>query len=348
VEAFLRRASDDVTRIDMAEAHGAAGPAAFSGGEREFTAAVERHRHELHVHCYRMMGSYADAEDLVQETFLRAWRGRDGFAGRASFRAWLYRIATNACLDALEHSSRRVRPLPVGGDPLVESAWLQPYPDDLLDPVVPSHEEPDATVVARETIELTYLAAIQYLPPRQRAVVIVRDLLGWTAAETAALMDVSVASANSLLQRGRAALAAHHPAGQRAVAPSRVSAEEHAVLQRYVDAHERADAEAVVAMLGPDVRVTMPPEPPCIGGEASAAFFRELLGPGGPGRWRLVPVRANRQPAAAGYLCRPGDTGFRALSIDVLRVDAGRLVEVNCFLEAGLFPVFGLPAVLDG
>src|SRR5919107_4151785 len=184
--------------------------------ESAFTALVERHRAELQVHCYRMLGSFEDSEDLVQETFLRAWRGRASFSPRASssFRAWLYRIATNACLDVLRRRPRRILPPQVApaADPTVppsppaDLAWLQPYPDRLLEPIAPAHDEPGAVVVARETIELAFIAAIQHLPPRQRAVLILRDVLGWSAKETASLLDVTVVSANSALQRGRATL----------------------------------------------------------------------------------------------------------------------------------------------
>src|SRR4051812_6071341 len=170
--------------------------------ETAFSAVVERHRHELQVHCYRMLGSYEESEDLVQETFLRAWRRRETYAGRSTFRAWLYRIATNACLDALAAAPRRVRP----ADSEAEIPWLQPYPDELLDAAGPSEDEPDALVVAKETIELGFMVAIQYLPPRQRAVLILRDVLDWSAKDTAALLDASVTAVNSALQRAQATL----------------------------------------------------------------------------------------------------------------------------------------------
>jgi RNA polymerase sigma-70 factor (ECF subfamily) len=344
--------------------------------EAEFVARAERHRHELQVHCYRMVGSYTDAEDLVQETLLRAWRGRSGFEGRASFRAWLYRIATNACLDALDHSNRRVRPVGsatavvaaagagtgtgtrtgAGVDLLAERTGLQPYPDQaldhvdtqgVLDRIGPSGDEPEATVIGRETIELALLAAIQQLPPRQRALLIARDLLGWSSVEAAELLDLSVASANSLVQRARAALRRHHSAGWLHRSPTVTpTADELALLDRYMAAHERGDAGAIVALLRDDVSVTMPPEAPCRGVDEVAAFFGAILGTDGPGEWRLVPVRANRQVAVANYLRRPGDTAFRALSIDVLRIEDGRLAEINCFLDETLFLAFDLPFTL--
>jgi len=173
-----------------------------AGDEAAFGELVQRHRRELHLHCYRMTGSFGEAEDLVQETFLRAWRKRDSFEGGPGFRAWLYRIATNACLDALRSSRRR----PSTVQSFAEVPWLQPYPDRLLDELAPSDTQPDAVVVARETIGLTYLAVIQLLPPRQRAVLILRDVLDWSAAETAAMLEMSVAAANSALQRARATL----------------------------------------------------------------------------------------------------------------------------------------------
>ena len=291
-----------------------------------------------------MLGSFSDAQDLVQDTFLRAWQARDSFEGRSSFRAWLYRIATNACLDALKHSSRRKTVL--AGSPadyLSESADLEPYPDVLLDQVAAS---PDGALVERETIELTFLAVMQHLPPRQRAVLIIRDVLGWTAAETADLLDVSVTSTNSLLQRARSTLQQHRPPRRSDWKRPRITDAERDLLSRYMKAHERADANAIIALLRDDARITMPPEQPYIGGDHSAEFFVELLGPSGPGEWRLVPTMANRQPAAANYLRRHGETEFRALSIDVLRIEDGRLVEVNCFFGDHMFAAFGLPLVL--
>jgi RNA polymerase sigma-70 factor (ECF subfamily) len=328
---------------------GALVAATNAGDEAAFATLIERYRRELQVHCYRMLGSFEDAEDLVQETFLRAWRRRESFQGRASFRAWLYRIATNACLDVLARHPRRVpRPAAdLGGAPPHPAAipWLQPYPDRLLEGIGPSDAEPEAVVVARETIELAFLAAIQHLPPRARAVLLLRDVLGWSAKDTAALLEASVASVNSALQRARATLRQRLPARRLEWAPSAdPSAAERALLRRYIDAHERADAAAVAALLREDARLTMPPQPTRYEGRAAvAAFFaREAFGPGSPGAFRLVPTRANRQPAAANYVRRPGDTVFRALSLDVLRIEGGQLVEITVFAP-DLFPAFGLP-----
>jgi RNA polymerase sigma-70 factor (TIGR02960 family) len=313
--------------------------AAKAGDEPAFAELVGRHRRELHVHCYRMLGSFEEAEDMVQETFLRAWRARDSFEGGQGFRAWLYRIATNACLDALR-SSRRVPSL----HSFAEVPWIQPYPDRLLDELAPSDTEPDAVVVARETIELTYLAVIQLLPPRQRAVVILRDVLGWSAVETASLLDMTVAAANSALQRARATLRERLPARPSEWSGSEPSDDERLLLERFIAAHERADAAAAAALAREDIRITMPPHPWCFEGLAA---IRPLLEQGltEPGEWRLLPTWANRQPTAASYLRAPGETEFRAIKLDVLRVEGGRIAEITTF-DASLFPAFGLPPTL--
>ena len=314
--------------------------AARAGDEAAFAALVDRHRRELHVHCYRMLGSFEEAEDLVQETFLRAWRRRDSFQGGPGFRAWLYRIATNACLDELRRSRRRVPSL----HSFAEVPWLQPYPDRLLDEIAPSDSQPDAVVVARETIELTFLAVIQLLPPRQRAVLLLRDVLGWSAGATASALDTSVAAANSALQRARATIREQLPARPSEWSASEPSDQERALLEAFIDAHERADAAAAAALAREDIRITMPPHPWCYDGLASIAPLLEQ-GLTEPGEWRLLPTRANRQPAAASYLRARGDTEFRAFKVDVLRVEGGAIAEITTF-DARLFPAFGLPPTL--
>ena len=317
--------------------------AAKAGDEAAFATLVERHRRELHVHCYRMVGSFEEAEDLVQETFLRAWRSRDSFAGGPGFRAWLYRIATNASLDAIRARSRRVASL----SSFAEVPWLQPYPDRLLDEVAPSEAEPDAVVVARETIELTFLAVIQLLPPQQRAVLILRDVLDWSAAEAAALLDTSVAAANSALQRARATLRERlpEPPADR-TASADLSADERALLQGFIDTHESGDTAAAAAMLRDDVRVTMPPNPSLYQGiEAIIGLMRTAFDRENMGDWRLVATRANRQPAAASYLRRPGDSVYRAFKLDVLRVEDGAIAEITTF-SSDLFAAFGLAETL--
>jgi RNA polymerase sigma-70 factor (ECF subfamily) len=317
--------------------------------EADFGRLANQYRQELQVHCYRLLGSYVDAEDHVQETMLRAWQHRSSFEGRSTFRAWLYRIATNACLDTLRRHPERVVPVgdPSGPAPS-EISWLQPYPDRLLNPAGAADDQPDVMVVAKETIELAFLAAIQLLPPNQRAALILRDVLGWSASETATLLDTSTASVTSALQRARATLQDHRPAPAQDWSPSTPpSAGEQVLLQRYMDAHERADPVAVVALLREDVRFTMPPEPICYQGrDAVAAFFADALGASRLGDFRLVATQANRQPAAANYLRAWGEREFRALSLDVLKFDHGELVEITTF-DPSLFPAFGLPATLS-
>jgi RNA polymerase sigma-70 factor (ECF subfamily) len=332
---------------------------AWAGDESAFAALVERYRGELRVHCYRMLGSVDESEDLVQETFLRAWKSLGGFEGRSTLRAWLYRIATNACLDALDGRARRVLPhhLAAPSDPSValpprtDVAWLQPFPDRLWEPVAPSEAQPDAVVVARETIELAFLAAIQHLPPRQRAVLILRDVLGWPAKQTAALLDGSVASVNSAVQRARATLREHLPERRLEWAPSAEPTEQElAVLRRYMDAVERADLAAVAALLAEDVRTAMPPWPMWFQGRdtvvAALAVSWDPSSPWYVGRFRMVPTRANRQPAAAAYVRGLDDPAYRAFAITVLRIEDGRIVEATAFHDPGLFATFALPTAL--
>jgi RNA polymerase sigma-70 factor, ECF subfamily len=323
--------------------------------EAAFAALVERHRRELQVHCYRMLGSFEDSEDLVQETFLRAWRKRASFSseGRSSFRAWLYRIATNACLDVLRSRPRRVLPPQVAaaGDaaappaPPADLPWLQPYPDRLLDAIAPVEDEPGAAVVARETIELAFLAAIQHLPPRQRAVLLLRDVLGWSAKDTASLLETSLPSVNSALQRARATLRGRLPDRRTEWAPSPgPSEEERELLRRYLDAHERADAGALAELLREDARLTMPPHPTWYMGREAVRIASEKGFDPEFGRLRSVVAHANLQPAAAHYLRPPGESEYRPLALDVLRIEGGRVAEIHSFVYPGLFPAFGLPA----
>lgn len=351
------------TGVEQWEGEEAVVAAACAGDESAFAELSERYRRELRVHCYRMLGSFQDSEDLVQETFLRAWRGREGFTyqGPSSFRAWLYRVATNACVDVLRSSPRKRFPWQpeavesgrsgslFAPDP--ELCWLQPYPDRLLERIAPGEEQPEAQVVARETIELAFIIAIQLLPPAQRAVLIVRDVLGWSAKETAALLETTTASANSSLQRARATLRQHLPARRVDWAsPSEPTAEEREVFRRYMDAHERRDFAAMAELLRDDARLTMPPTPSWFQGrKAVTALFASWLDPGSPayvGEVRRIEIGANRQPACAGYLRRPGDSEFRPLGLEVLRIDDGRLAESTMFVSPELFPAFGLPPTL--
>jgi RNA polymerase sigma-70 factor (ECF subfamily) len=320
--------------------------------ETDFAVLTESHRREIQVHCYRMTGSHDDAEDLVQETFLRAWRARDTFQGRAGARTWLYRIATNACLDFQRRTARRPQryePIPGmnhgSGDAPARVTWLQPYPDDAL-PAAEA-DRPETAVESRETVELVFLAALQHLAPLQRAVLILRDVLGLTAAETAESLGTTVASANSALQRARPALRDHLP-GRRAdwTAPP-PSADQHALLKRYMAAVEHLDFAAMAGLLSKDVTLTMPPNPFWFTGrDALLDFVRPNLDPASPlflGHWRHLPARANGRLAAGGYVRRPGTNVYRAQVLDVLRFDEDdRILEIMSF-EPHLFPAFGLP-----
>ena len=312
-----------------------AGPRRLTGmTETQFASLVAPHRRELHVHCYRMLGSFEEAEDQVQETLLRAWRSRDGLTPGSNLRAWLYKIATNACLDALRSRSRK----PV--DSYADLPFLQPYPDRLLDEV----DQPEAVVEARETIELAYIAMMQLLPARQRAALILREVLGWSAKETADLLDTSVASVNSALQRARATLDEERPDRSAARTTGDLSETERRLLAGFIDAHERADPAAAAALVSEDIRITMPPHPFLYDGLDA---IQPLLERGfrDHGDWRLLPTRANRMPAAANYLRAPGDTVFRAFKVDVLRVEGDRIAEITTF-PATLFSQFGLSPTL--
>lgn len=303
----------------------------------DFTREAERYRHELRVHCYRLLGSFDEAEDLVQETFLKAWRARDTFEGRSSFRAWLYRIATNACLDVI---NRRPSPATTGAMPAADVPWLQPFPDSLLD------AEPDVEVVARETIELAFLAAVQHLPARQRAVLVLRDVLGWPASETAALLEETVPAVNSALQRARVTMRKHLPQ-RRADWSGEPNPREKAVVRRLVEATESCDLERMAAVLREDVTWTMPPQPEWLRGrdELIGLWAPVMVGPHAFGEWKVVKTRANRQPALACYARKAGEEFFEPVAMDVLRVEDGVIAEVITF-GPDRFPLFGLPATL--
>ncbi len=316
--------------------------ATLPGTEAAFGGLTERHRRELHVHCYRMLASFDEAEDAVQETLLRAWRSRDTFDGSSQFRAWLYRIATNVCLDMLRRSARRLTSMHT----LAEVPWLQPYPDALLDEVAPSDQQPDAVVVERETIELAFLAAMQLLPPRQRAALIASDVLGWSARETASVLETTVAASNSALQRARATMQAHLPAQRAEWSAGEPSDEDRALLAGFIDAHERGDARAAVAIAARDIRITMPPYPYVFEGiGVIGPLIEKAMSVEDGGDWRLVPTWANRMPTAASYLRRPGDTEFRAQKFDVMRIRDGLIAEITTF-GPELFPAFGLAPTL--
>ena len=316
----------------------------------DLEARLESHRVELTGYCYRMLGAAFEAEDAVQETFIRAWRGLDRFEGRAKFRSWLYRIATNVCLDMRGASQRRARPVdlsPAGtteqglAPPLAEATWIEPVPDDRA---VPSGGDPADVAVARESIRLAFVAALQHLPPRQRAVLILREVLRWKADEVAELLETSVASVNSALQRARATLATKDLV-EADPTPAILDDEHQALLQRYVEAFEQYDMDALTSLLNEDARWSMPPY------EIWLQTHRDIvdwcLGPGHACRGsRLLPVNVNGAPGFAQYKPDP-EGGLAPWSLQVLELDGDRLAGITFFLDTErFFPMFGLPAHL--
>jgi RNA polymerase sigma-70 factor (TIGR02960 family) len=324
---------------------------ARAGDEQAFHALAERHRHELQVHCYRILGSPQDAEDLVQETLLAAWRGLDGFAGRSSVRTWLYKIATNRCLNALRDASRR----PGGGAPdlppeppeptrVADPLWLQPYPDALLDAIPDAAPGPEQRYEAREAVGLAFVAGLQRLPPSQRAILVLRDVLGYRASEVAELLDMSTASVNSGLQRARAALEGRLPAAARERAPLPRSAAERRLVGRFADAFEAGDVDTVVELLTDDAWLTMPPVPLEYQGRERIARFLSVVPAGGDlRRFRLVPTRANGQPAFGLYLRDPQSPIAHASGMLVLTLEGERIAALTAFHDTAVFPLFGLP-----
>ncbi|HZR48299.1 MAG TPA: RNA polymerase subunit sigma-70 [Streptosporangiaceae bacterium] len=322
-----------------------------AGTVQDFDDLVRRYRRELHVYCYRMLGSFDEAEDHVQEVLLRAWRARDQFEGRSSPRTWLYRVATNACLDTLRRDARRAVPAasgtPAGPGPAIATMpWVQPYPDALLDELTADQPGPEAMAVNRETMSLAFLATIQLLPPRQRAVLILRDVLAWPAAEVAGLLDMSVPAVNSALQRARTTLRDQWPDGRLDWAPAaEPDSEQRRLLQCFIDAHERADPEALIAILRHDVRLAISPR---VGEWNGRTDVGDALrdGMNSLGQWRVLPISANGQPGAAGYLRRPGETAFTPFVLTVLRIEGGAVAEIVAFEQPSMFAAFGLPGSL--
>jgi RNA polymerase sigma-70 factor (ECF subfamily) len=317
-----------------------------------FSREVALFRRELLAHCYRMSGSLHEAEDLLQETFVRAWQAYPSFERRSALRTWLFRIATNVCLDALEKREARSLPEALGppadpGAPMTprtEPVWLEPYPDrELVDPA----ESPEAHVSARESVALAFLVVLQVLPARQRAAVLLHDVLGWSAAECAEAIHSSVAAVNSAIQRARESLQRSRGAPPPALAET--DAEGRSVLQRYVRAWEDADTESLVSLLTDDAVLSMPPFPGWMQGARAIAEALSLMvfTADARGRFRLVPTRANGLPALATYQ-RDADAGaFRPVSIQLLQLEHGRIREVHAFLDPSLFPRFGLPETLS-
>ena len=310
---------------------------------------LEQHRTELTAYCYRMLGSAFEAEDAVQETLLRAWRSLDRFEGRATLRSWLYRIATNVCLDMLNGRGRRARPMDLGpaqaadaplGEPLPEVTWIQPIPDGS---VIAGEGDPAEIAVARETVRLAFVAALQHLPPRQRAVLILREVLRWKATEVAELLDTSVASVNSALQRARSALA-HSGVSEGSV--ENMDDAQRDLLTRYVDAFERYDLDSLTSLLHEDATWSMPPYELWL--QTHLDIRRFCLGPGiGCRGSRLVPTVANGSPAFGQYKPSPAG-GYEPWALQVVEMSDGRISGLTFFLDTErLFPLFGLPPRLD-
>ena len=330
---------------------------ARAGDDAAFAALADPFRRELQVHCYRIVGSVQDAEDLVQETLLAAWRGLEGFEGRASVRSWLYRIATNRCLNALRDRGRR-RPGPPPPPPeeppeppeptrLLEPIWLEPYPDTLLEGLADLSDEPQARYEAREAIGLSFVAGLQHLPPRQRAVLVLRDVLGFRASETAEMLGVTEASANGALRRARAALEAGLARDTRESAPLPDSAAEREVVARFTAAFEGGDIAGVVALLTENASLTMPPQPlEYLGPSAIAAFLSTVPAGGRLDRFRLIATRANGQPAFGCYMRDARAPIAHAYGLMVLTLRGDRVAAITGFPDTGLFPLFGLPRTL--
>ncbi len=321
--------------------------AAFRRGDDEAFGRISRHHfRELHIHCYRMVGSFDEAEDLVQETLLRAWRNRDTYEGRATIRAWLYRIATNACIDAIRRRGPQSVPIEDSGvPPYSQFPWMQPYPDALLDTTGGHTDQPDMRLVARETIELAFLATIQLLPAKQRAVFILRDVLGFSATETAQVLDDTPAAVNSALQRARATVRRRRARAGAPLPAPKATFGELVFLQAYMDASERGDIDAIVDLLRDDVRMTLFPEGSTWDGrnEVACELFKRKDDVGDA---RIVAIAANRQPAVAVYRRRSDDTEYRAWAAVLLRVVDGKLHEIATFASPELFARFDLPPTL--
>jgi RNA polymerase sigma-70 factor (ECF subfamily) len=339
----------------------------LAAGERELVEGARRgdddafgrltglYRGELHAHCYRMLGSVADAEDALQETLLRAWRGLPQFEGRSSVRSWLYKIATNACLRAIERRPRRVLPVDYGpaadphdglAEPVTEAVWLEPYPDERLGlgSVLAS---PEARYEQREGVELAFIAALQHLPARQRAVLILRDVLGFSARETATALETTPASIDSALQRAHKTVDQRLPErSQQATLRSLDDGALRQVVQRYVNAWERSDVAAVVAMLAEDAKLVMPPLPTWYRGRDQVAIFFSGGLLGGATRWRLIPARANGQLAFGLYAWDDKTQAFMPRAIDVLTLRGAQILQITAFLTPDAFRGFDFPATL--
>ncbi|HEY3945966.1 MAG TPA: sigma-70 family RNA polymerase sigma factor [Solirubrobacteraceae bacterium] len=316
--------------------------------EDAFRELVDPYRRELQLHCYRMLGSVQDAEDVLQETLLAAWRGLDRFEGRASLRAWLYRIATNRCLNALRDRKRRPHEVSSMVEPpeptrMAEPTWLEPYPDVLLEGLADTIAGPAARYEVRESVGLAFVAALQHLPPRQRAALVLRDALGFDTAEAAAVLGSSEGSVKGALQRARATLDQRLPAGGLERAPLPASAREQELVGHFATAVERGDTEGIVSLLTDDAWLTMPPEPyEYQGAEPIARFLEDRAARRGE-HYRLAPTRANGQPAFGCYLPDPHAPTARAYGLMVLTLTGDRVSTITWFGDSGLLADFGLP-----
>ena len=353
---------------------------AKEGSEDAYRRLVEPHRSELHAHCYRMLGSVQDAEDAVQEALVRAWRGLPRFEGRSSLRSWLYRIATNTSLDAIERRPKRVLPIDYGppsdphggvGEPVVESVWIEPYPDETLG-IEDGYASPDARYEQREAVELAFVAALQLLPANQRAVLILREVLGFSAQETADTLDTSVASVNSALQRARATVEKKLPDQSQQETLSSLGDERlREIVEQYADAWQRNDVDTVVSMLAEDAAFTMPPMARWFQGHDGIRGFLELWSMLPDWGWRSIPTTANGQPALAFYSWDAEQGAHVPFAVNVLTFEGEKIKEVDAFIVrasmdpdpdvqartpeqpadyeklAAAYERFGLPARLD-
>jgi RNA polymerase sigma-70 factor (TIGR02960 family) len=326
---------------------------ARGGDAQAFRALTDPDRRELQLHCYRMLGSLQDAEDALQETLVSAWRGPEGFEERSSVRAWLYRIATNRCLNLRRHSARRPLTTPgLGFEPppptrLGEVTWLEPYPDDLIERLPDAAPGPDARYEMRESVGLAFISALQRLPARQRSVLVLRDVLGFRAAEVADMLGATESTVTSVLQRARSALEVGLGAA-REHAPAPHSPRERELAEGFADAFEQGDMDRVVSLLTEDATMTMPPEPfEYQGREAVASFLKHVVAMRAPGSsTRLVPTRANGQPAFGHYIREPGAAAPRGTGLFVLTIEVDRISAITRFADEGLLPRFGLPPTL--
>ncbi|MBV9000817.1 MAG: RNA polymerase subunit sigma-70 [Solirubrobacterales bacterium] len=321
---------------------------ALAGDQNAFRELTDPYRHELQLHCYRIVGSTQDAEDLVQETLLAAWRGLDRFMEQASVRTWLYRIATNRSLDALRANKRRPQRLePLSNPPtpsrMTEPIWLEPYPDALIEGIADEAPGPEARYEHKEAIALAFVGGLQHLPPQQRAVLVLRDVLGFHAAEAAEILDTSQAAVNSLLQRARAALERRLPAAGRDRAPLPNSRREREVVGQFANAIEDGDVDTVVALLTDDAWLTMPPYPYQYQGDAAIGNFLRARGARHETPLRLVPTRANGQPAFGCYFPCPQTNIARAYGLMVLTLAGSNIAEITFFADSRVFPHFGIP-----